>query len=111
VKIPKSKYSLEYIDALGERHVVQFNKWEYNNLMELIWDRTIEDWGDCKGRAWCGSCHVNIIQTIQCLPSIDQEERHCLSNQENKTAKSRLACQLEITETLDGAVVKYLGAT
>jgi len=43
--------------------------------------------------------------------SIDQEERHCLSNQENKTAKSRLACQLEITETLDGAVVKYLGAT
>jgi len=109
--ITKAKYHLEYIDSCGEKHIVQFFRKEYNNLMELLWDRTIEDWGDCKGRAWCGSCHIKATHTRNKLEKIDQEENACLQNQENRVNSSRLACQIELTNDLDGAIIQYLGDT
>jgi len=107
----RKKYSLEYIDSFGESHHMVFHKWEYMNLMEMLWDRSIEDWGDCKGRAWCGTCQVKVIQSNAQLTNYDSEENHCLSKQENRNPCSRLACQLEITESLNGAKLAFLGAT
>jgi len=107
----KKNFSLTYYDSFDEKHTVQFYRHEYNSIMELMWDRTIEDWGDCKGRAWCGSCHIKIQVTRNDLDPVDNEENHCLSNQENRRGSSRLACQLELTEKLDGAIIQFLGAT
>jgi len=109
--LSKKKFCLTYSDSFDEKHLVQFHWHEYNNLMELIWDQTIEDWGECKGRAWCGSCHIKIQQSKNALTPADAEEKLCLSNQENSASDSRLACQLELTEKLDGAIIQFLGAT
>jgi len=105
----KKKFSLTYHDSFDKKHTVHFYRYEYNSLMELIWDRTLEDWGYCKGRAWCGSCQIKIKLTENDLTPVDTEENHCLSNQENRCSSSRLACQLELTQELDGAIIQYLG--
>jgi len=107
----KVKYKLEYIDSYDKHHEVYFQPLEYKHLMELIWDRAIEDWGDCKGRAWCGTCHVAVKKSLNVLPKYDTEENHCLSHQINREESSRLACQLMLTKALDGAVITYLGDT
>jgi len=107
----KKKFSLNFLDSFDEKHIVQFHTHEYNSLMELMWDRTIEDWGECKGRAWCGSCHIKIQETQNTLAPADLAETLCLSNQENRVSNSRLACQLELTEELDGKVIEFLGAS
>ena len=50
------KLSLTYIDEFGETCQADFNNHEYHSLMELLFDKYLQDWGDCKGRAWCGTC-------------------------------------------------------
>jgi len=107
----KITYSLSYVDSYGEHHEISFHPHEYMNLMMLIWDRAIEDWGDCKGRAWCRSCHLEIKENKHTLPVPDGEEKECLNNQSNTISASRLACQLMLTKDLDGAVIRYLGPT
>jgi len=79
--------------------------------MELIWDRAIEDWGDCKGRAWCGSCQIELVDGANQLDKMANEEHNCLCKQEYRTNNSRLACQLMIDEKLDGIKVQFLGDT
>jgi len=75
--------------------------------MEIIRDYGYEDWGECRGRAWCKTCHVS---TNQKLPDeIDNEEEHALQDLENRQVESRLACQIPINQMLDGMVITYLG--
>ena len=73
--------------------------------MELLFDKYVEDWDDCKGRAWCGTCHIEILEG-----NIDEimgeDERHTLSKIDGFTGNSRLACQIPVSEKLDNMVFK-----
>ncbi|MGB5437676.1 MAG: 2Fe-2S iron-sulfur cluster-binding protein [Maribacter sp.] len=73
--------------------------------MELLFDKYVEDWGDCKGRAWCGTCHIEILEGNIDL-QMDDDERHTLSKIHGRTSKSRLACQIPINEELNNIVFK-----
>ena len=57
-------YSLTYYDGFDQQCHAHFTVNEYHNLMELLFDKYVEEWGDCKGRAWCGTCHIHIIFRI-----------------------------------------------
>lgn len=100
-------YQFEYIDELGERHVVDFTIGEYDNLMVLLWDKCYEEWGDCKGRAWCGTCHIEVLDGTITEP-MDIDETKTLSGLPNLTTQSRLACQIPIDANLSGLTFKML---
>lgn len=100
-------YSLTYFDEFGEECYATFKTNEYHSLMELLFDKYIEQWGDCKGRAWCGTCHIQIIEG-SINEKIDADEKHTLSKIGNATANSRLACQIPVNAALDNVVFRIL---
>jgi len=71
----------------------------------LVFDLGVEDWGDCKGRAWCATCHVN----TEIDAPMEGEEAHRLSQLSNRTESSRLACQLSLTEQINNKIITYIG--
>ncbi len=85
-------YKLYVVTQEGEEREISYKPYEYNNLMELVVNELWEDWGDCMGRAICGTCHIEILGAYHAEP--EQFEEHTISLLPNKKAKSRLACQI-----------------
>lgn len=104
----RDNYSLTYITEYGEKCHAKFHTHEYHSLMELLFDKYMEEWGDCKGKAWCGTCHIKIIKGS--VPeSMDVDERHTLSKIGDATDESRLACQIPVTAALDDVIIQLMG--
>ncbi len=101
-------YKVRIIDDLQEEYSVEFYKWEYINLMELIRDRLYIDFGDCKGRAMCGTCQVVLEVGNQQITEAGIYELETLKKQANVTATSRLACQILVDKYLHGKVFKVV---
>ncbi len=87
------------IDEFGEEKILEFNTMEYNNLMELVLNELWEEWGDCKGRAMCGTCHIEILRG-KASEGMDPFEAQTLDYLPNKTAHSRLACQITLNRSI-----------
>ncbi|NKI27047.1 2Fe-2S iron-sulfur cluster binding domain-containing protein [Arenibacter sp. 6A1] len=103
----QKEFQLTYYNEFAERCVANFSTNEYHSLMELLFDKYLEEWGDCKGRAWCGTCHIQLIDG--CLPiSIDDQERHTLSKMDDTTETSRLACQIPLNIELNNIFFKII---
>ncbi len=100
-------YYLTYYDRFGDKCRADFKVNEYHSLMELLFDKYIEEWGDCKGRAWCGTCHIQIIQGF-ITEKIDTEEKNTLSKIWNVTENSRLACQIPVNAELHNLVFRIM---
>ncbi|HZJ18912.1 MAG TPA: 2Fe-2S iron-sulfur cluster-binding protein [Pricia sp.] len=100
-------YSLTYFNEFGEECDATFKTNEYHSLMELLFDKYIEDWGDCKGRAWCGTCHIQIIEG-SISEKIGVEEKNTLSKIGDATENSRLACQIPVNAELHHLVFKMM---
>ena len=87
------------IDELGEERSLTFKTLEYNNLMDLVLNELWEEWGDCRGRAMCGTCHIEILDNATNI-KLDPFEANTLGNLQNKTSRSRLACQITIDRSI-----------
>ena len=62
---------------------------------------------DCGGVASCATCHVYIDPDwVAKLPEPEDEELALLEHVVDRKDNSRLSCQIEITEELDGLVVR-----
>lgn len=97
-----------YFDEFGVKHTITYQPNEYENLMILLLDQCGEEWGDCKGRAWCGTCHIQLLDG-----KVDNDqstsEQSTLSKLSNLTNTSRLACQIEANEQLNGMLFNIIG--
>ena len=63
--------------------------------------------GDCGGFAACGTCHVYLDEAGQSLvPPKHELESSTLIFAHDVRPESRLACQIPITEEMDGIVVQ-----
>jgi len=100
-------YQVCLINFLEQKHTLTFHKNEYRNFMEMIVDQLGEEIGDCKGRAWCGTCHIETIEGI-IERTMELDEIGTLSRLQNRNKKSRLACQLMADENLNGLTFKLL---
>lgn len=61
---------------------------------------------DCGGGCACGTCHVFIEENyIDKLGALDELEDAMLSMRPDRQTNSRLSCQIQVTEQLDGLVV------
>jgi 2Fe-2S ferredoxin len=105
----KEECSLMYYNEYGEECYATFGTNEHHSLMELLFDKYIEDWGDCKGRAWCVTCHIQIIKG-SVLEKMGGDEKQTLFKIGNSTRQSRLAWRIPVTSQLDGIIFEILKA-
>jgi ferredoxin len=63
--------------------------------------------GTCEGQLACATCHVIVDPAdFARLPPASEDEEDMLDLAHNATRTSRLACQIRLTEALDGLTVR-----
>ncbi|PKB25011.1 ferredoxin [Novosphingobium kunmingense] len=66
--------------------------------------------GTCEGQMACSTCHVVIApEWFDRLPRSSDDEEDMLDLAAGVTRTSRLSCQIELTEDLDGLEVRVPG--
>ena len=62
---------------------------------------------DCGGECSCGTCHVVIESSwIEKVGGPNNTEEAMLSLNPDRQSTSRLSCQIEISDNLDGIIIK-----
>lgn len=62
---------------------------------------------DCGGACACGTCHVFLDQQwVDAAGESNPLEESMLSMRPDREEVSRLSCQIEITEAMDGMIVR-----
>lgn len=93
-------------DDLGKEHMLEFQALEYRSVMDLIFNELWIEWGDCRGRAMCGTCHIEILEGDP--GEKDADEAETLENLPNNTSRSRLACQMTVDDSIDNMKLRIL---
>jgi ferredoxin len=66
--------------------------------------------GTCDGQMACSTCHVIVApEFADLLPPPSEEEEDMLDFAPGATRTSRLACQITLTDALDGLTVRLPG--
>ena len=98
---------IKYVEANGTEYMVETDTGF--SAMEVAVKNGIPGIdGDCGGAAACATCHVYVDPGWigKTGPAGDGMEKEMLDFAEDVRENSRLACQIKITEELDGLVLK-----
>lgn len=96
-------------DRTGERQVLDIPEGIGLNLMEVLKASEYNILATCGGMALCATCHVGVLVGADALSRVSDAELDILDTLPSATDCSRLACQLRVDETMEGAVFKILG--
>ncbi len=98
--------SLTYISPDDEEYVVDAEIGL--TLMEVAVNHNVEGIdADCGGACACATCHIIVPEEyLPVTGRADEDESALLDFLDNRRMGSRLSCQIEMTEELDGMVVK-----
>jgi 2Fe-2S ferredoxin len=79
-----------------------------SSLMQAALDNSVPGIdADCSGSCACGTCHVMVdAGWAQAVGNPGDMEEAMLSMRPDRSAHSRLACQIVVDEALDGLVVR-----
>ncbi|MDW5289900.1 2Fe-2S iron-sulfur cluster-binding protein [Formosa sp. PL04] len=99
-------YKIHLEDSDGHLSTFTFRPNGDENLMTFIVDNLAEDIGDCKGRAWCGTCMVKQINGNYDDTIIPDEQ--LLLDAFPDIPNIRLSCQIFLNPKLDGTTWKVL---
>ena len=77
------------------------------SLMEIIRDDGFDELlALCGGCCSCATCHVHVDQSYaDKLPEMTEDESDLLDSSDHRNEASRLSCQIEMTDALDGITV------
>lgn len=100
-------YHIHIIDKKEQEATLPYEPYEYNSIMELLENEFLEDWGDCRGRAMCGTCHIEILEG-NLYEEADDFECNTIEELPNQTTKSRLACQIIPDESIHNLKFRIL---
>jgi 2Fe-2S ferredoxin len=94
-----------YHDLSGRRHEVNVDKG--STVMEGAIDNDVAGIvAECGGACACATCHAYIGEAwLPKLRPIDDMEDAMLDSARERRPNSRLTCQIEVTEALDGLEV------
>jgi 2Fe-2S ferredoxin len=95
-----------YVEANGTEHAVDVPVGK--SLMRGATDNLVPGIeGDCGGLCACATCHIYVSDPwARRCPPADELETNILEFAFDVKSDSRLACQIEMTEALDGIVVR-----
>ncbi len=100
-----SDIKVHFVSADGQKTVEATAK-DGDNLLTVaqIHDQPLE--GTCEGQMACSTCHVIVDKDdFEKLPEASGMEEDMLDLAAGVRRTSRLACQIELTEELDGLTV------
>lgn len=96
---------VEFLTAQGERVTVDAAEGE--NLLAVAQRAGMPLEGTCEGQMACSTCHVVIAtEWFDRLKPASADEEDMLDLAAGVTRTSRLACQIEISEALEGLEVR-----
>jgi 2Fe-2S ferredoxin len=93
----------------GERRALEVPDDMNLSLMEALKAYEYNILATCGGMALCATCHVQVLQGQQGLPPMNDAEMDMLDTLPDAGNDSRLACQLRVDESMEGAIFKILG--
>lgn len=98
--------SITFIEHDGTEHSAELNAG--SSLMQIAVDHGIPGIdGDCGGSCACGTCHVIFEdKAANHLKPSEADELQLLDMTPEREALSRLACQIPVTEEMDGLIVR-----
>lgn len=97
--------TITVIDRTGKAHELEAPTDMNMSIMEVCKAYDLPVKATCGGMAMCSTCHI-YIESDQDLPAMRQAEEDMLDQAFFVEDNSRLGCQLQITDDLDGLVVK-----
>ena len=76
-------------------------------VMEAIRDNGVDELlALCGGCCSCATCHVHIdAEWLSKLPDMSEDENDLLESSDHRNETSRLSCQIQLTDALDGLKV------
>ena len=96
---------VSFIGADGDMRDVRANPGD--RLLEVAQNDGQPLEGTCEGQMACSTCHVIVAADwFDKLPKAREEEEDMLDLAAGATRTSRLACQIILTEALDGLTVR-----
>lgn len=96
---------VKVIDHEGREHEIDAPT-DFNlNVMEIIRAADLPMEGTCGGMALCASCHV-YVESDHEVYDRSEEEEDMLDQAFFVNEKSRLCCQINIEDNLDGLVIR-----
>jgi len=97
-----------FVTATGEHVMAEAPAGE--RLLKLAQAAGMPLEGTCEGQMACSTCHVVVARDwFDKLPPASEDEEDMLDLAAGVTRTSRLACQIELTEALDGLEVRIPG--
>jgi 2Fe-2S ferredoxin len=97
---------IKFVEHSGKEHVVDVQAG--NTVMEGAVKNMIPGIdADCGGACACATCHVYVDNAwLSKLEPMQEMEKTMLDFAEGVEANSRLSCQIKVSPTLDGLVVR-----
>ena len=97
--------SITYVEFSGEKHVIKAENGI--SVMRGAIDNGVPGIdADCGGECSCATCHVIVAdEWMDAVGSPSESEESMLDLNPEREANSRLSCQIEVTDALDGLVV------
>ncbi len=95
---------------LGDGPVVPCDAAAGFKVLEMLRAGGIPIKAECGGACVCATCHLRVgREWISRLPEPSEEEMHKLDEIPDVDDRSRLACQIEMTDELDGLEFEISG--
>jgi 2Fe-2S ferredoxin len=96
---------IKLIDRQGEEHLLDGPTDMNMNLMELCKAYELPVKGTCGGMALCSTCHC-YIESDHELHEMSEDEENMLDQAFFVEDNSRLGCQLQLVDSMDGLVAR-----
>lgn len=106
----RKMFSVTVTDMYDEVFNLSFTKHQYPSLRVLIANNYPEEFGECKGRGLCGTCHIKVTAG-KLNERIEASEKEILSKQLDIDNNSRLACQIMLNENINNMTFKIINNT
>jgi len=96
-------------DRNGETQTIEVPTDINLSLMEVLKASDYQILATCGGMALCATCHVQVKEGLDNLPEPSNDEMDMLDTLPDAGFDSRLACQIRISDDIDGLSVKIRG--
>lgn len=95
---------IQVTDEKGQQH--QLDAAPGMRVLEAMQDANMPVLAQCGGSCACATCHVYVgDEWVAKLPQPSEDEAAMLDGAFDVTNASRLACQIELTDDLDGLTI------
>ncbi|MCH2083573.1 MAG: 2Fe-2S iron-sulfur cluster-binding protein [Saprospiraceae bacterium] len=101
---------IKLIDRQGEEHLLDGPTDMNMNLMELCKAYELPVKGTCGGMALCSTCHC-YIESSHDLHEMSEDEENMLDQAFFVEDNSRLGCQLQLVDSMDGLIARLAPET